>query len=148
MNDVVNLLGYDRLRQYFSFAFVRNPWDWQVSLYLFVRRRAPHRQHSELSKLDTFDEYIRWRCSEDVHFQRDFIFASDGTQLVNFIGRYESLDKDFKSVCDRIGIQSSLPRLNVSKERPYQDYYTPETVELVRRTFSADIDLFGYDFEN
>jgi hypothetical protein len=99
-----------------------------------------------LSRYDTFEDYIRWRCSEDVHFQKDFVYAPDGTQLVDFIGRYEHIDRDFRMVCDRINIQASLPMLNVSKERPYQDYYIPETVELVRRTFLPDIELFDYKF--
>jgi hypothetical protein len=146
MIDVVNFLGPERKKRFFSFAFVRNPWDWQVSLYTFMRRTAQHKQHLMLSRYDTFEDYIRWRCSEDVHFQKDFVYAPDGTQLVDFIGRYEHIDRDFRMVCDRINIQASLPMLNVSKERPYQDYYIPETVELVRRTFLPDIELFDYKF--
>jgi hypothetical protein len=40
-----------------------------------------------------------------------------------------------------------LPYVNMSKEKPYQEYYTYETIELVRKIFAPDIEAFGYDFE-
>ncbi len=67
--------------------------------------------------------------------------------LVDFVGRFENLNADFETICARIGISASLPRINVSNVKPYQPYYNEETRELVRRTFDADIALFGYEFE-
>jgi hypothetical protein len=146
-SELIRVLGREKFDSYFSFAIVRNPWDWQVSLYSFVLRRPMHPQHDLTSRFKDFEEYLRWRCSEDVHFQKDFICAPDGSQLIDFIGRYENLDREFTAICEHIGIRASLPILNVSKTRPYQDYYTPETIDLVRQTFAPDIDMFGYDFE-
>src|SRR5690606_6950580 len=37
--DISQRLGA-AYEQYFSFAFVRNPWDWLVSWYTFVRRSS------------------------------------------------------------------------------------------------------------
>jgi hypothetical protein len=160
-SEIAAEIGEDEFRSYFSFAFVRNPWAWQVSLYRFAqetvvdmrpflaRARGLGPELRIYSKLSSFDEYIRWRCAEDVHLQREWIFAPDGEQLVTFVGRYERLAADFADVCTRIGIDAELPRLNESptKPRPYQEYYTPETIELVRRAFAADIEHFEYDFE-
>jgi hypothetical protein len=140
-------MGEKNFRSYFSFAFVRNPWDWQVSLYTYALKNPSHFQHDFTNKLDGFPAYLDWRCANDIHFQKDFIYSQDGKLLVNFVGKYEHLDADFREVCGRIGISASLPRLNISKEKPYQKYYTPETVELVRKTFAPDIEAFGYDFE-
>jgi hypothetical protein len=140
-------MGVEKFRSYFSFAIVRNPWDWQVSLYTFPQKQKRHRQHELISSFKNFDEYIRWRCAEAVRYQKDFVYDENGNRLVDFIGHYESLQQDFDTICESIGIQAQLPRLNVSKSKPYQDYYTPETKELVSRTFAADIELFGYEFE-
>jgi len=154
-------IGIEEFRSYFSFGFVRNPWDWQVSLYRFAQETVvdmrPLLAHARglgperriYTKLGTFDEYIRWRCTEDVILQKDFLFSTSGEQLVSFIGRYERIPADFREICQRIGIEAELPRLNESpvKSRPYQEYYTPETIELVRRAYAADIEQFEYDFE-
>ncbi len=146
--DLAEKMGEARFRSYYSFAIIRNPWDWQVSLYTFaLRKKRKSRHHQMIANFSGFDEYIHWRCAEDVHFQRDFVFSKDDKQSVNFIGRYENLANDFAHICAQIGISASLPMLNVSKSRPYQTYYTDETRELVRRTFAPDIELFGYAFE-
>jgi hypothetical protein len=146
-SELAGILGMERFRSYFSFAVVRNPWDWQVSLYNYMLKTPEHYQHELVKKLDGFEAYLHWRCTEDVKFQKDFVFSPDAEQLVDFIGRYERLDQDFSIICSKIGIAAALPRLNVSKSKPYQDYYTRETIELVRNTFAADIALFGYDFD-
>jgi Sulfotransferase family len=144
--EIIKLMGREAFESYFSFAIVRNPWDWQVSLYKFVLKDPSNQHHSLVKALGGFDAYIKWRCEKEARFQKDFIYSSDNELLVDFVGHFEQLDADFQSICSRIGISASLPKLNVSNERPYQQYYTDETRELVRRTFAPDITLFGYDF--
>lgn len=159
-SEIIAKIGRDAFDACFSFGIVRNPWDWQVSMYQFalesvldlhplaVRARRKGSVHETYSRFESFDDYIHWRCTEDLNLQKDFLFSKDGEQLVDFVGRFESLDHDFRTVCDRVGIPATLPRLNESSTRPsYQDYYTPETIELVRRTFAPDIEAFGYDFD-
>jgi hypothetical protein len=144
--ELRDALGKETFDSFFSFAIVRNPWDWQVSLYTYALKEVTHHQHELVRKLGSFDAYIRWRCAEEARFQKDFICSDDGELLVDFVARYERLDADFETICSRIGISASLPRLNVSNTKPYQLFYSEETRELVRRTFAADIALFGYDF--
>jgi hypothetical protein len=144
--EIISAMGREAYDSYFSFAIVRNPWDWQVSLYNFSRKTPAHHQHELTKGFGSFDKYIRWRCKEEVRYQKDFIYSDTNQLLVDFVGRYERLDADFQVMCSRIGVSTSLPKLNVSKERPYQEYYTEETRELVRQTFDSDIKLLGYDF--
>jgi len=144
--ELIAKMGQESFDSYFSFAFVRNPWDWQVSLYNFMLKTPKHHQHRLVSGFRNFDEYIEWRCTRDVHLQKDFVYSGDH-QLVDFIGRYENLHDDFQTICSRIGISARLPMLNVSSTRPYQDYYSRKSVELVRKTFEPDIRLLGYDFD-
>lgn len=132
---------------YFSFAIIRNPWDWQVSLYTYMLKHTGHSQHQFIKSLPDFDAYIDWRCRAEVRYQKDFLFSTDGEQLVDFIGRFENLENDFQTICERIGVRAVLPRINVSRSKSYREYYNPKTIEMVRDTFGADIQRFNYEFE-
>jgi hypothetical protein len=145
--ELMELMGVDKYQRYFSFAFVRNPWDWQVSLYNYVLRSPDNHHYSIISSFMDFNEYIHWRCDGNAQLQKEFTHDVNGNSLVNFIGRYENLETDFQYICSKINVKVTLPVYNVSKTKPFQSYYTSETIELVRETFAADIDLFNYDFE-
>jgi len=160
-SEIVQAVGEETFDAYYSFAIVRNPWDWQVSLYRFALEtvmslprlaayaRGLGPEHHLYSRFDSFDDYIHWRCSEDVVLQTDFVCSPGGELLVDYVGKYETLASDFRTICEQIGIAPSLPHLNESSSaaRPYQEHYTPETVELVRQAFAADIERFGYEFD-
>lgn len=130
---------------YFKFGFVRNPWDWQVSLYKFMLKRTTHHQHELVKSMQDFNEYIRWRVNEDVHLQKEFFYVGD-TCLMDFIGKLENLEQDFAKICERIGVASSLTHLNSSRTASdnFLKYYTPETIDLVYNAYLEDITLFGY----
>ena len=144
--ELIDEMGKDVFKSFFSFAIVRNPWDWQVSLYTYALKEPAHHQHDLIKNLGSFDKYIEWRVANEVRFQKDFIYSKDGEQLVDFIGRFERLEEDFQTICSRIGIAASLPKLNVSNEQSYQHYYTDRTMKLVKDAFEPDISIFGYTF--
>jgi hypothetical protein len=144
-SQLIDALGKKKYSSYFAFAFVRNPWDWQVSLYNYMLKNTDHYQHPLVSELGGFTDYIHWRSEIGFHLQRDFIFNNDEL-LVDYVGRFESLNSDFQEISRRIGIQASLPMLNVSNSTPYRNFYTDETRDLVAKMFSPDIRQFGYEF--
>jgi hypothetical protein len=146
---VRDMLPPEVFASYFKFAFVRNPWDWQVSLYHYMRQRDDHQQSAFIQGLDGFDTYIRWRVAEDLHLQREFVCdPADGRMLVDYIGRIETVDPDFAEICRITGLPPiQLPHVNRSKHRDYRSYYTDETRELVARAFRDDIETFGYTFD-
>jgi hypothetical protein len=146
-SELASKIGCEKFNSYFSFAFVRNPWDWQVSLYTFMLKDNQHYQHKLAKSFLDFNEYIEWRCANEVKYQKDFVLSEEGELLVDFIGKYENLEEDFKKICRQIGISASLPKFNVSKTRPYQEYYNNKSIEHVRKTFEPDIRMFNYTFE-
>ena len=146
-SQILSRMGKDKYDSYYSFAVVRNPWAWQVSLYEFMRMRSNHYQHHLAIKFRDFEEYIKWRCADDIHHQKDFIYSEDGEQLVNYVGRFESLSQDFDHICKHIGVVAKLEKTNVSSVKPYHEYYNKKSIELVRETFREDIELFEYDYE-
>jgi hypothetical protein len=80
--------------------------------------------------------------------QYDFLYDNKGKQLVDFIGRFESLQKDFNFVCGQLNIlNSALPHRNKSRNRKhYSEYYDLESREFVANLYQKDIKLFNYTF--
>lgn len=144
--EIINEIGTEEFKSFFSFAIVRNPWDWQVSLYNYMLRNTNHFQHELIKELNGFDEYIRWRCRGNASLQKDFIYSENNELLVDFLGKFEQINKDFQKICSQIGVSATLPKINVSNTIPYQEYYNDKTKELVRKTFEPDISLFEYKF--
>lgn len=141
-----DFLGQEKWDSMFTFSFVRNPWDWQVSLYHFIQTNKFNYQRRMISEM-SFDEYIRWRVDEDVHLQKEFVYDRHGNQLVDFVGKLENLRDDFAVVCDRIGISVELPHENASRHDAWRSYYTDETAALIADAYRDDIETFGYSFE-
>ncbi|MGB3788102.1 MAG: sulfotransferase family 2 domain-containing protein, partial [Phormidesmis sp.] len=132
---------------YFKFAFVRNPWDWQVSLYEYSRQHKSHPQKNLMSSFKDFDDYIRWRVKEEGTLQKEFVTDNNGELIVDHIGKFEKLSADFVEICDKIGLAVSLPEFNKTKSRKdYTAYYTDETQRLVAEHFKEDIEMFDYSF--
>ena len=96
----------DRLfDRFFKFGFVRNPWDWQVSLYHFIRQRASHPQHDLVLAMGGFPEFLKWRVESfsPENLQNTFLADAEGRLLVDFIGRFETLREDFLHLMEHLG---------------------------------------------
>lgn len=145
--EIRDYLGQEQYDQYFTFAFVRNPWDWQVSLYKYMLREPRHHQHELAKSFSGFDDYLKWRCEQEVRFQKDYVCNESDQPIVEFIGRLENIEADFAKICERIGISVAIPHANVSSKTPYQEFYTEKTRQMVQDTFAPDIDLFDYQFD-
>ncbi|WP_295407986.1 sulfotransferase family 2 domain-containing protein [uncultured Thiocystis sp.] len=140
----------------FKFAFVRNPWDLQVSSFHHIRRERP----LFLGGRETFEDFLRWKLDPQrpyqyhldtsITLQSDYLIDLHGQVIVDFIGRYERLHDDFATACARIGIQPpTLPHARKAEDRKqdYRSYYNDQTAELVASHFARDIQLLEYRFE-
>ena len=136
----------------FKFAFVRNPWDLQISSYHHIRRERPHL----LAGINDFEQFLRWKLDParpyqyhidtSIELQSDYLVDLNGKIIVDFIGKYEQLQEDFDEVCRRIGITSkTLPHKRKATDRSdYRQYYNDDTARLVADNFRRDIENFGY----
>jgi len=141
----------------FKFAFVRNPWDLQVSSWHHVRRERPHL----LEGIDDLEGFLRFKLEGErpPHYILDasaepqwrHLIDLDGDCVVDFVGRYETLERDFAEACRRIGLPR-VPRLPHkragSRREDYRSYYTDQAAELVARHFRADIEHLEYAFDD
>lgn len=150
--QIRNKIGSEKYNQLFKFAFVRNPWDWNVSLYNYILRQENHFQHDLVTKMSGFEEYLEWRVTKDNHkrLQKDFVTDKDGCLIVDFIGKFENLESDFNQVCNHLNISAKLLHLNKSKKigKTYKNYYNNRCKNIIYENFNEDIDFFGYSFDD
>ena len=128
--------------EYFSFAYVRNPYEVVVSAW-------------DSEKIKDFDIYVEQQIFTGLQIcarrsQYAHLSDEEGNLLVDFIGRYENFSEDFYKIIDAIQVPLMLiPKRNVRKERKtldYKKYYTPLSREIVEEKYQKDLTYFGYEF--
>jgi hypothetical protein len=138
------LVGLETWNRYTTFAFVRNPWDRIVSLYHYQNKINADR--FPLTR-ESFEVWLKGGGTGSIgKLMSEFICDEHGNVIVDFVGRFESLEADFNKVCDMIGVNRELPHVNRSVRTDYREYYTDETREIVGSIAQADIEMFGYEF--
>ena len=159
----------DDIESYFKFTFVRNPWSWAVSNFVFNEgRHAPYlnnlkhsgykiykRHFNSYSKEDgdiknLFEFWLEWWVNGCNPSQNMMFCDEDGRTLVDFIGRLENFEEDFNKVTDHIGIKgASLPHRNKNKKSniEYKEYYNENSRKMMEEHFKKDIELFNYTFD-
>jgi hypothetical protein len=149
------MLPREFFNQLFKFAFVRNPWDLQVSSFHHIRRERPRLMQG----YDNFADFLRYKLDPDrpyqyhidtsIELQSDYLVDLHGRVLVDFIGRFEQLNDDFTTICQRIGIAPPqlVHRRKANDRGDYRQYYDDATAELVARHFAQDIKMLGYRFD-
>ena len=136
-------LGEGEFTSLYKFTCVRNPWDRMISLY-FTPTQNPaawdqKKFRKVIGKALPVSDYLRLNERER---------GNDPFQNVNHIIRFENLAEDFRAVCAALNISPvTLPQYNRSKREHYSKYYDKDLRELVHARFSAEIERFGYTFE-
>ena len=134
-------LGGGRFAELYKFTCVRNPWDRMVSYYFTPTQSTVAWDRKKFRKIISealsVADYLRLGKGKEDPFGN-----------VNYIMRFETLADDFRTVCAALDISPvALPRYNRSNREHYSKYYDDEFRELVRARFAAEIERFGYMFE-
>lgn len=148
------------LSDFFTFSFVRNPWDRMVShwKYFIETKRSPEMSFEEF--VFDFHRVLKeavngywWNPYRKYIFtapQLDFLIDENGEVKVDYIGRFENLQNDFNYICKRLNSNSiKLPHKNKTSRKPYQEYYkTQKCIDEVARKYKKDIEYFKYAFDD
>lgn len=137
----------------FSFTIVRNPWDRVVSHYHY---RVETNQTNLGTNPIGFNDWVKLAYKNNVPEyydkpkmfmpQLNWVIDTKGKILVDFIGRFEQLHRDFNYVCKKLQIKTTLPHLNKTERTHYREYYNYQSIEIVKAWFKKDIELFNYKF--
>ena len=144
--DIRDIFGPASWNDFFSFAFVRNPWALVVSEYYFQRQRPQSKYHDLVSN-GSLEDFVAFRHSEGIRQQIDYVRDEDGKRIVDFVGRVENYPSDFAHICARLRITAALPHKNRTQHRSYHEELSLRARGLVAELYADDIAEFGYSFE-
>jgi hypothetical protein len=149
------VFGEWRFRSFFKFCFVRNPWDRLVSAFHYLRHGHPDSPIANVVKASlSFTDFVNGALSSpivqgELHIRPQHLFVVDkrGRLQMDYVGRFERLQRHFDVVAQRLGVTGRLARQNQSLHADYRDYYDDQTRRIVGEFYRRDIDLFGYRFD-
>jgi hypothetical protein len=130
----------------FKFAFVRNPWDWHVSLFHYMKQTTTHFQHHIIKHM-SFEDYCYWRFNNDPIIQTDFLIDEENKYLLDYIGKVEDIFYEINYISKKIGVDLNLSWENKSiRDRNYRNYYNERLKKIIGDLSEPDIINFKYEF--
>lgn len=163
------LAEFPEWSDWWSFGFVRNPWDrmvswWSMAVDMREKLATGDPEATALYEFnkqgwdpilqyaDDFDAFVLRGTEEVPRLGRQQVAKLTDRasgRRVDFIGRQETFMADLNVVRKQLRLPpvEDVGRRNASKHAHYSNYYTPATRQRVAEAFSRDIDAFGYTFE-
>jgi len=143
---LLTAIGPQLWSEFFTFAFLRNPFDRMVSSFEY-RRQLLEKGNPNRYEGDSFRDFMLSVVApnEDNYEWRDQLYLltdSDGTLLVENVYFFEQIQQGWNDVRKRLSYLEipDLPHFNRTDRKDWRDYYDRETAEIV-------LDRFAQDFE-
>ncbi|MFW6275226.1 MAG: sulfotransferase family 2 domain-containing protein [bacterium] len=174
-------IGEKIWNDYLKITIIRNPWDVVVSKYFWQEKYVDkkiaantfkaHKIKYHLLNSKAYKHILRLLKKtllkkakvvikksdfqlfvESLSENNDkFYFDSKCKPAFDFYIRFENLEKDYKKLCQRLGIPfEPLPKTKTKQRKEkkhYSKYYNKKTKKTVEQLFRKQIDYFGYKFE-
>jgi len=136
--------------EFFTFCFVRNPWDKMVSSWAYHTSENYNGVETRAVpgiKEMSFHDYVYATSHRYYWRQQTSYLKHPKTGVpIDFVGRFERFEQDVRDLCRRLGLQREIPHMNRSEHTSYSDYYDAGLRDVVASRFSEDIALLGYHF--
>jgi len=162
-SEIINTLGKNS-KKFYSFSFVRNPWDRLNSLYHFLYQKKLSAEKGEnwdqqalknrgfkawLLEEDFWPPYLnRSGLSFQKRTQSYFLCDKEKNILVDDVFRYENLKNELTILSKNIGIGfERLPITKATLRDNYKYEYCSETIDFVNHFHKEDIERFNYKFD-
>jgi len=154
-SNLVSKYGKGTMSKNFVFSIVRNPYDRLVSAYFgLVKDDLDILRHY---KVNTFEGFVNFALESRVDGLFDHIVAQSDllksqterrdNSSVDYVGRYETLQRDFKTACDVHATPHKwLKVTNKSNRFNYRYYYNHDLRTKVRKFYQEDFETFKYKF--
>ncbi|NRG18490.1 sulfotransferase family 2 domain-containing protein [Rhizobiales bacterium] len=161
---------------YYTFSFVRNPFDRLVSAYtyfqrgvdqpgfnaekksIYLRKWDPHRDPKTRTKMG-FEEFVEGVCRNTHHMQDQHWRTQCDLLKINkinydFVGKMEKFASNFVSVLKHLDAPDEIIAragdVTNSSERRKNDiasFFTDKAADMVREKFKEDFERFDYSMD-
>lgn len=149
-----------------AFTFVRNPWEWNVSIWCWIRHVNRRWFGGTFADLLELQRYTRHWSMPDIN-TAGITAAWEYLECEKaiYIGKLEDYDNQIPYILGRlmpdlisepqvrkhireVGRAFSVPPPDGTPVRPYQEFYTPAQRDMVADLEAGIIERFGYSFED
>ncbi len=151
--------------QYFSFTFVRNPYDriisaWKMFSNGMLNSKWSYNNQPPLAGI-SLEDFLKIATDNSIdHNSRNTIESVlrhhtlpqiDPYHCFNkakYIGKFENLEDDFSIIADKIGLKNySFAHLNKTNRKSYKEYFNDDSYDLVTNHYQEDLVKFNYSFD-
>ena len=145
--QLAKVISEETLAQYFTFAFVRHPFDRFVSVCAFLARSDPTYQDDPTAWMKRALTRAPFRKRVLVTTQSALLTCEhSGSLKLDFVGRYESLQDDCDHVCRALSLPVvTLSRKNSSEHRQHHEVLDGELRAVLTEMYADDFEGFSYD---
>lgn len=132
---------------YYSFLVVRNPYERMVSWWWAIckaegDRYGHKRELREAGLTESLSDFaILWERKGD-YSQAVHITTN---KKIDKVLKLESIEEDFNSL-PFVTSPVTIPKINTHARPSWQELLDDKSEKLIRRIYSDDFKLFGYDF--
>lgn len=132
----------NRYPDYHVFCVIRNPWDRFVSGWKYCANTKNLSIENVLENLPSEGHDYR----HITRLQYELITSNNGNFITNSILRYESIEKDYITLCEKLNKPySPLRHINKTPHDYYKIYFkSKKSKNLFFKHFHRDLELFGY----
>jgi len=136
----------------YKFCFVRNPYERLFSAYHFLKKGGVNSQdlnfsNTHLKEYASFQDFVlngldKKEIMDWVHFkpQHRFVCHENGELAMDFIGKMETLNTDFKTLCKHLNLDAELKQLN--KNDTKKELISDEAKRIIKDKYRKDFVLF------
>ena len=141
---------YPHVKDYFKFAFVRNPYDRIFSTYINLKYDG-HYWATDLKGKKTFREFVldfkNSEYSKYIHLQpQSSCVKIDGNLAVDFLGKFQNLQKDFRKVEEILNLEPKpLIKIRVSSKDKEPKIIDQQIKDIIYDIYREDFESFGYE---
>ena len=141
-HNVMEWIDEEVWESYFKFCFIRNPFDAAISRYWWDKSRS--------SINCDINVYIK-NISSTILSNWEIYGQDDGTVLMDFVGRYETLQDNLSQVSETLGLGNiDLPDAKRQHRKDYRHYscvLNAESRAKIEKSCKRELEPMDYRWE-
>ena len=139
-----NYISTSTFHNYYSFCFIRNPWDHALSQFFELKK------DNKMQSLD-LDTFIEGGMLENFATSCRLIYSDQGRILVNHLYRYENLQETIQNIFNDLNLTGNpqLPRAKSNlrtDKRHYREILSQSQKNAIEQIFSKEVEWGKYQF--